>query len=515
MGNSLNRTLMRLAERVEAEGLRDERFRQRFHVMPPVGWVNDPNGLCQVDGVFHVYFQYAPFDPAGGFVFWGHAFSRDLMHWEYGDPVMAPDTPYDCHGVYSGCAVVHDGKVSMFYTGNVKLPDPNGAFDYVNAGRVANTLMAETSDGFAFSPKRLLMTNSDYPEDDTCHVRDPYVWWDERAGRYLMLQGARRREEGPVRETRFTPMHGAGAGTDVGEVLVFASDDLVSWELVNRVSTPERFGFMWECPGYVELPTGEGAPLKVLSVSPQGLEGLEWERRNIYQSGYFPLEGDIAGACSLGAFHLWDTGFDFYAPQVFHAEDGRAILIGWMGMPNDEHAYGNDPTVARGWQHCLTLPRELSAASDGQVLQAPVRELESLRGALSEGVGSLALDGAPAFDAEITGIRESCSIELNGGLSLAWLPAEDGAAGEELPARLELRFTDVAPGDRSGIGCGRTVRWEAVSRLDNLRIVADASSVEVFANDGSLVMTTRCYAESLSLSVDAPGAHISAWELTV
>ena len=510
MGNSLNRTLMGMVERAEAKGLQDTRFRQHFHLMPPVGWMNDPNGLCQVDGVFHAYFQYSPFDARGGFVYWGHATSRDLLHWEYDRAVMAPDTPYDCHGVYSGSALVHDGRVTMFYTGNVKLPDADGTFDYVNAGRVANTLMAETEDGSSFGEKRLLMTKADYPADDTCHVRDPYVWWDDASGRYLMLQGARRHGEGPVHRTAFTPMHGEGAGADVGEVLVFASDDLLTWELVNRVSTPERFGFMWECPDYVELPAGEGVPLKVLSVSPQGLEGEPWDRRNIYQSGYFPLLGDVAGACSLGDFHLWDAGFDFYAPQIFRAEDGRAILIGWMGMPNDEHGYGNDPTVERGWQHCLSLPRELSAGPDGQVLQAPVRELAAARGACTEEEGSIACEPGEAFDVEIDGIEEGCAVRLHGGLSIAWL-----RAGDNLPARLELRFTDAEPGDRTGIGCGRTVRWEPLDRLTCLRIVADASSVEMFANDGELVMTTRCYADAPSLTIDAPGARIRVWTLNL
>ena len=508
MGNSLNRVLMSLVERVEAEGLQDTRFRQRFHVMPPVGWMNDPNGLCQVDGAFHAYFQYAPFDAKGGLVFWGHAVSRDLLHWEHARAAMAPDTPYDCHGAYSGSALVRDGRVTMFYTGNVKLPDADGTFDYVNAGRVSNTLAVETVDGSSFGEKRLLMTNADYPADETCHVRDPYVWRDGASGRYLMLQGARRRAEGPVRETAFTAMHGGGAGTDVGEVLVFASDDLRSWELVNRVSTPERFGFMWECPGYMELPAGEGLTLKVLSVSPQGLEGEPWDRRNIYQSGYFPLEGDVASECSLGDFRLWDAGFDFYAPQVFQAEDGRVILIGWMGMPNDERGYGNDPTVERGWQHCMTLPRELSAGPDGQVLQVPVRELTGLRGVCSVGVGSLACEPGEAFDIEIDGIEGDCSIRLHGGLSIAWLPT-----GDNLPARLELRFTDAVPGDRSGIGCGRGVRWEPIDRLACLRIVADASSVEVFANDGELVMSTRCYPDAPSLSADVPGARIRVWTL--
>ena len=84
--------------------------------------------------------------------------------------------------------------------------------------------------------------------------------------------------------------------------------------------------------------------LHLLSFSPQGLEGGRWDRGNVYAAGYMPVTGNITGgkdAYELGEFRLWDAGFDFYAPQEFTAEDGRHILIGWMGMP-DEPTYDND-----------------------------------------------------------------------------------------------------------------------------------------------------------------------------
>ena len=56
-------------------------FRTRFHIMPPVGWINDPNGLCQFQGIFHAYFQYSPLSVNGGGGFWGHCVSQDLLHW--------------------------------------------------------------------------------------------------------------------------------------------------------------------------------------------------------------------------------------------------------------------------------------------------------------------------------------------------------------------------------------------------------------------------------------------------
>lgn len=313
---------------------------------------------------------------------------------------------------------------------------------------------------------------------------------------------------------------------DVGEVLLFASDDLVSWRLVRRLRTPERFGFMWECPDYFELAqpdaeateviesvepaeaAGGPAPRKVLSVSPQGLEGGRWERGNIYQSGYFPVTGDITGAYELGTFRLWDAGFDFYAPQTFEAADGRRILIGWMGMPDDD-TYGNDPTVADGWQHCLTLPRELAAGTDGAVLQRPVRELEELRGARQAGSGTLEAEGLDAFDIEVTGVQRGFRALLFGELELAWLPA-DAAADAAQPARFQMRFLDTA---RTACGCGRTLRWEPLEEVRDVRIVADVSSVEVFVNGGALVLSTRVYPSARCISVEAPGATIGLWPL--
>lgn len=509
MSNALERDLARLVrEREEAVTAAPASFRQHMHLMPPVGWLNDPNGLFQADdGVFHAYFQYAPFDVHGGVKMWGHATSTDLLTWSHDRCVLFPDAPFDVHGVYSGSAFAHDGRVTMFYTGNVKEIDTGSGLDYVNAGRESNTVAVDTVDGSTFGPKRLLMTNADYPSDLTCHVRDPTVWRaDAPAGRYLMVQGARRRVDEAPRPSSSAAQHGVGAGTDEGEVVVFASDDLARWRVVNRVRTSERFGFMWECPDYFEL-TAEGeAPVKVLSVCPQGLEGGDWERRNIYQAGYFPLAGDISGACELGAFHLWDAGFDYYAPQSFEARDGRRILVGWLGMP--DAPYGNDQTVAEGWQHCLALPRELTAVSDGTVRQAPVRELAGLRGTLISARGELAVagDDAAAFDLEVGACAGGFSMTVGGVLTVALLPAEEG-----LPQRLEMRFTDEG---RSGAGCGRAVRWEAFEEIRNLRAVGDRSSLEVFVNDGELCMSTRVYAPSPSLAIEAPDVRISYWPLS-
>ena len=474
MGTALTRDLARLCQ--EKEQAADHgAYAQHFHLMPPVGWLNDPNGLSQFKGLYHAYFQYSPFDAEGGAKCWGLQTSTDMLRWDYQGCALYPDQPADVSGVYSGSALVRGDELHIFYTGNVKLEDQDG-YDYVHDGREANTIHTVTQDGLHFGPKHVVMRNADYPSDDTCHVRDPKVW--QEGDGFYMVQGARRSD-------------------DVGEILVFHSVDLDHWKLVNRLTTPEPFGFMWECPDYFVLEDEEGARHQILSCSPQGLNDGAWARRNIYQSGFFPIEGDIRSSVSFGSFYLWDAGFDFYAPQTFQADDGRRILIGWMGMPDTPSV--TNLTLADGWQHCFTLPREV-VFEDGAVRQRPIRELSAHRADKLEGQGSFVDMGTPCFDCEIVNGNRPFTVSIAHELRLAW----DGKV-------FSMRFEDPA---KDSVGAGRTLRYEELPELSQARIVCDISSVEVFLNDGALTFSTRFYPKQHSFIVDAaPEVTTSFWTL--
>lgn len=463
--SALTNDLKKLTAAAEKTAAMEGGFRQKFHLMPPTGWLNDPNGLCQSDGVFHAFFQYSPFDPEGGAKLWGHYTSRNMIDWEYKGVPLYPDQPFDCSGVYSGCAYLEDGQMYLYYTGNVKLEDRDD-YDYVNTGREANTVLVTSPDGKQFSRKRLLMRNIDYPSDLTLHVRDPKVWKED--GVYYMLQGARSKD-------------------DVGQGILFRSDDKISWSFAGRVETKEKFGYMWECPDYFET---DG--VKVFSASVQGLDGEEWKDRNVYQSGYFLVDGDILGEYSLSDYRLWDYGFDYYAPQSFEAEDGRRILIGWMGMPDcDEYT---NLTIREGWQHCFTFPREVFVR-DGIVCQRPVRELDERKRPAAAAEGTLERDGDQAYEADITGIRNN-SFRAVVGEELV-LEYRDG--------RFEMRFEDQAKDAVSG---GRSLRYRRMEELRSVKILADVSSVEVFINGGEYVFSTRYYPKKYRFCVEAEGAEI-------
>lgn len=460
-----------------------DRFRLGFHMMPPSGWLNDPNGLCQFKGTYHVFFQYTPDDPQGGNKYWGHYVSGDLVSWTFEGAPLAPDTPYDRDGVYSGSAVVENGKMYLFYTGNVK---EEGEHDYVLSGRQANVLMVESEDGIHFSSKKLLLSNADYPDYYGCHIRDPKIVKDRNG--YYMLQGGRDKE-------------------DKGRVLWFFSEDLEEWKFAGDSTTEEIFGYMWECPDLLEIDGNY-----FLAVCPQGLENQEFRFQNVYQSGYFKLnisdkdgEGnDIAeliGRPVEGKFTELDMGFDFYAPQTFLDESGRCIMIGWMGMC--DMIYTN-PTVEDGWQHCLTVPRELKARN-GKILQNPVRELEKLRGRevlISSGDGRVESQSIflkeNMYEIVFEGIgSEGVELVLSEGLEISYRKEEK---------IFRIHFLNDA-------GSGRTERKARLDRLDNARILVDRSAVEIFLNDGETVFSTRFYPRSAVLDIRHVAGSAKMWSL--
>ncbi len=440
--------------------------RFKYHIQPPMGWLNDPNGLCQKDGVYHIYFQYCPFYPELGSIFWGHMTTRDFIHFEEQEPAVYSDTPWDCNGPYSGSAFEKDGTLCFFYTGNVRY---EGDYNYVTDGREQNTILITSEDGYQFSEKQLLMTNDDYPADMSRHVRDPQVFREN--GRYFMIQGARSVE-------------------DEGAVLLFESGDLIHWSYKLRFQPEKPFGYMWECPNYLKI--GEQ---RFLITCPQGVprDGIEFA--NVYQCGWFPLDYDFEGEeYKLGDFHSLDRGFDFYAPQVFQDESGRWILLGWMAVPDSGY---EEPTLANGWIHAMTIPRELYVNESGLLCQKPLKELESLRkekvcGRLEEGLDreispcfelNLLMEETEEFEMKL---RESVKLTYRCGV-------------------LQLNVTEC--------GMGRTVRSLKVSRLHGLRIFSDTLSLEIFVNDGEDVFTSRVYDSMENLRIWAAAGEIRGiWE---
>lgn len=73
-------------------------LRHVYHAMPPIGWMNDPNGFCYAAGKYHLFFQFYPYSAAWGPMHWGHLVSDDLIKWEWVKTALAPDEEYDKDG---------------------------------------------------------------------------------------------------------------------------------------------------------------------------------------------------------------------------------------------------------------------------------------------------------------------------------------------------------------------------------------------------------------------------------
>ena len=427
------------------------KWRQALHLEPPMGWLNDPNGLCFFGGFYHVYFQYGQDDANGaGKKCWGHYRSRNFIEWEFTGTVIFPDIPEDKDGVYSGSAVVSDDILHIFYTGNVK---HQGDYDYITSGREANVIHVYTEDGVNMSSKEIVLGNDDYPEFCSCHVRDPKVWSEN--GRWNMVLGARTLD-------------------DKGCVLFYQSDDLENWNYAGKDSIDD-FGYMWECPDLFEIDSH-----RYLSLSPQGLIHTDTENQNVYSSGYFHYDE------KLEKFIEWDKGFDFYAPQTFESLDGRRILIGWMGIGDIPYC---NPTVSLGYQHCLTLPREISRDADGILRQNPVREIIYLRD-INRPV--YITDASPVhcalpFDM-VSKVNSEFSITIDDVIELRW----DKAV-------FALRFMD------ENVSGKRNIRRAKLEECKDIRIIADKSSLEIYLNDGRVVLSTRMYPKHESVKISVKG----------
>lgn len=471
MNNIINDKLLKQVVQEEKNTkINEDKYKLGFHLMPPTGWLNDPNGLCQFKGVYHVFFQYSPFDANGGDKFWGHYTSKDMISWNYEGVAMAPDKEFDKDGVYSGCSLVENDNMYIYYTGNVK---EAGQHDYITSGRQANTVLVK-SDGKSLSSKKLIMRNKDYPSTYTCHIRDPKVWKENE--QYYMVLGARKKIDG-------TEIN------DIGKVLLYSSYDLENWKFENEIKSQERFGYMWECPDMITLDGN-----KFLGISPQGLKTQDFKYQNVYQSGYFPIKGDFKEKYLFGEFIEWDMGFDFYAPQTFVDELGRTILIGWMGLPDIDYT---NKTLKYGWQHSLTLPRELYL-KDGVIFQKPIEELKKLRIKKEDAKLNKKIKLSGLNEIKIYGYIQNLELLISDGLKIKY--AEETSI-------FSIEF-------KNQIGTGRTIRRAKIKKVDKIQIFVDKSCLEIFVNDGEKVFTTRFYPEEYTLKIiSEKDIKLELWDL--
>lgn len=451
-----------------------------YHYAPAKNWMNDPNGLVYYDGEYHLFYQYNPHGDRWGHISWGHAVSRDLVHWQE-LPVAIPETDVMA---YSGSAVIdwnntsgfgRDGKPPMvaIYTGT----DPR-------TGKQSQYLAYSNDHGRTFT------IHGEVLDIGSREFRDPKVFWYAPGKRWVM----------------------AVALADRNKAAFYASIDLKHWDKTGEFGPAGARGKNWECPDLFELPVEGGAPgekkwVLIVNLGDSGVAG---------GSGTQYFVGDFDGArftpvTGWGEAPRWmDYGADFYAAATWNdlpKKDRRRIAIGWAN--NWDYAQDIPTSPSRG---LMTVPRTLALRkmADGyRLVQAPVRELEALRGkrwqqkaiSLGETPIVLPIQGG-SVDLQVnldTGTADQVAIALtddDGYQTLVGVnPATNEVfidrtrSGPHFYDRFENRHT--APVDLSG---GKV----------SLRMLVDQSIIELFINDGERTITDRFFRGSGQL-------HWSTW----
>ncbi|MGX7111561.1 glycoside hydrolase family 32 protein [Gemella cuniculi] len=414
-------------------------WKQNLHLEPTKGWLNDPNGLAYFKGKYHIFCQYS-YEVDGGLKLWYYHTSSDLKNYEDKGVFLTPTIEEEKSGVYSGSASIENDKLVFYYTGNVKY---KGDYDYVHAGRGHNTITFSTEDGINFSEKTCLLTTDDYPNMSN-HVRDPKVF--EKNGKKYLILGAR-------------------DSNDYGCLLIYDKDTL---EHYKTIYSKNNLGFMWECPDYFEVDGTE-----IFIFSPQGISRMYPYFENTYQIGYSVVNEGLESVERFDNFNLLDYGHDFYASQTFLDEDNNRVLIGWMYVPDSSYT---NPTTKFGYQNCLTVPRVVNFKNGKirQTLHKSVRDLlgeRIFKNIFSEQTWYYSQEHGESFKIQIADFKVSYNnneLEINFGTS----------------------------------GYGRNDRKYKLN-LENVEIVFDSSSIELFANNGEFVISTRFYPKNHNVEISA------------
>ncbi|MGI6368125.1 MAG: glycoside hydrolase family 32 protein [Anaerolineae bacterium] len=445
------------------------RHRPQYHFLPVANWMNDPNGLIQWKGVYHLFYQHNPAGAAWGDIHWGHAASRDLVHWTHLPIALAPGPQGpDKDGVWSGCAVNHDGVPTLVYTGvspQVQCLATSDDEMILWNKSSANPIIAAPPEGL-----------------DATGFRDPYVWREDDKW-YMVI--------------------GSGARNVGGMILLYCSPDLYRWEYLGPLfeGRLSETGHNWECPNYVSL---HGHRLLIFSPEP------------FLQAHYYL--GQQHGTRFEPYCHgLLDHGGLYYAPQAFLDEAGRCICFGWL-----REGRASQAAVAAGWAGVQSLPRVFSVGADGDLRQRPVEAMEQLRGApwspapgpllgkrwlsMSGTALEISLEIAPGEDSHI-GLELMASPEGEERTLLAYDAAKAMLTLDSRQASLHPLFE----------GRLSEAPLQLEEGLLRLQVYLDHSVIEVFANE-RVVLTARVYptrTDATGLALWAEGAPATIASLRV
>jgi len=448
-----------------------EQFRSQIHFSPESNWMNDPNGMFYIDSTYHLFYQYYPDSNVWGPMHWGHATSKDLMHWDHQPIALYPDS---LGYIFSGSAVVDSKNTSGF--GTTDNPPIIAAFTHHNmkgekAGRsdyqyqsIAFSIdKGETWKKYNGNP---VIPNPGNIKD----FRDPKVTWDEENQQWLMVLAV------------------------YDHVNIYRSEDLKSWEFLSEFGI-ENDTRLWECPDLFPIKVENSDEIKwVLIVSIQK-EAPNGGTASSYFTGDFDGKYFIADANN----QKWlDYGTDNYAYVTWDnapLASNEKYGIGWMS--NWQYAQVVPTTK---WRSAMTLPRKLKLIKkeDDYFLKSEVvQTVENLRGEGKEIiVENSNWEENYEYPMELSfDLNMSCSgkieLELINEINQSYTIIIDPSNGKLFTDRTNITSQKFS---EDYFKKHEAPLPEGIENMD-FSIYFDASSVEIFAGDGLLNFTQILFPE--------------------
>ncbi|KAF8412405.1 hypothetical protein HHK36_000369 [Tetracentron sinense] len=507
--------------------------RTAYHFQPEKNWMNGPMFYM---GWYHLFYQYNPDGAVWGNIVWGHAVSKDLIHWLYLPFAMVPDHWYDINGVWTGSAThLPDGNIVMLYTGST-----NESAQVQNLAYPANLSDPLLLEWVKYSGNPVLVPPSGIGLTD---FRDPTTAWYTSDGKWRVTVGSK------VNTT--------------GISLVYQTEDFTSYELLDGVLHAVPGTGMWECVDFYPVSTTGDNGLDT-SVNGPGVKhvlkaSLDDDKHDYYALGTYDQEADTwipdNPVEDVGIGMRCDYG-KYYASKTFYDQNKlRRVLWGWTGETDSETA-----DIEKGWACVQTIPRVVlfDKKTGSNLLQWPVEEVESLRLSSKDfdnvevGAGSIVpLDVGTATQLDITaefeidkealeGIMEAdvgYNCSTSGGAAgrgtlgpFGLLVLADESLSEQTPVyfyvakgtdgNLTTFFCSDESRSSKAYDVGKQVYGSSVPVLDgeklSMRLLVDHSIVESFAQGGRTCITSRVYpteaiygAARLFLFNNATGANVT------
>lgn len=456
-----------------------EKYRPQVHFTPDSMWMNDPNGMFYYEGEYHLFYQYYPDSNVWGPMHWGHAISKDLVHWEHLPIALYPDS---LGYIYSGSAVVDwkntsglgkDGVPPLVavFTYNDRVGEMDGKIDYQTQGIAYSNDKGRTWTKYENNP---VLTNPGIKD-----FRDPKVRWYPPKQKWIMSLAVKDR------------------------ISFYSSKDLKNWEHESDFQ-PElgAYGGVWECPDLFPIKdevSGEEKWVLFVSINPGAPNGGSGTQ-------YFVGSFDGHEFTNENKNLYWlDYGKDNYAGVTWSdipEEDGRTLFIGWMS----NWQYATKVPTER-WRSAMTVTRELKLKSEGEdliVTSIPVNEFETLRKEIKTKEQLMILGSEKVFQE----IKLPCEFilefetinhsELNGVSEYGFsLQNEDGeefivfynSAKQELIINRDNSGVSDFSEDFNGLQYAPYQNKSAVE----FRVIVDWPSIEIFVDNGERVMTSLVF----------------------